>query len=203
MSRLAPPHVHADVDSPSAGMSGFTSVAPREGASMDTTPAPSPSTVSVATAWWGTVARRAERLASHSGRIHALFESLDPSDLPSATVEVGLELLTGFADDAEEIVAEMAEVRDGTSEHLLNETEPPVLVDLQDLARRIQTGLVAGDELILEKVAAFGDGPDALPDALIAIAERVRKTLPAERDEKRLVVALRDLPNADPAPVAG
>ncbi len=112
-------------------------------------------------------------------------------------------LLSEFSDDAEGLVAELAEVRDGTSEHLIDEAGPPVAVDLADLARRFQAGLVYGDDVFVDKVASYGDGPDALPDALHAIAERVRKTKPGERDDLRLIAVLRDLPDAEPTPAAG
>lgn len=186
------------VDQQPAGSTGINTSAPWKGTAMATATKAPEAPLSVKPAWWGTVATRAERLKNHTSRVHALIESQDPSSLPGRTVEALLGLLTEFADAAEELAAELAEIRDGTSEHLVAAVEP---VDLEELARQFQAGMVFDGELLVEKVVAYGDGPDALPEAVIALGKRLRGVKPEERDKARLVLLLRE--DADPAPAAG
>ena len=167
---------------------------------MDTAPT-TPKTVAVQPIWWADLNRELAELVSGIARVAALIAGANPAEIDPVAIGRLLNILITGGDTAEVVAEALQAVVDGTSPHLIGVGDPPP-VDFLALTRKYRAGLVVGAEVIAEAVGDHGDGPDALPNTLIAMADRLRKLKPGAQAQAQLIVLLDEIGDATPAPVA-
>ena len=145
-------------------------------------PTPKKALLSIEPRWWDQTQGQAAKLASNSARVSNLMANIAAGEVDPKALPVLMSLLEGFSD--------LAALLDGTSTYLIKGGPGVDPADLVGIAKAYLAGQVKGDDVIAEQVWDYGDGPDALPDAIESVAKRLRKLPPEKRKAAQVFVLL-------------
>jgi hypothetical protein len=160
--------------------------------------------IAVQPRWWNQALGQVEKLAQSADRVSKLVQTIKADQVSPEALDVLVDLLTGFSDTADSLTAELGAIQDGSSTYIVGDSSGSTPPDILSIAQGYLTGHVANGEVIEERVWDYGDGPDALPDAIESVAQRMRELPPEERTAAQVFVLMnRDAGPPGTVPSAG